>query len=124
MIHTHIARNCTVSLLRCEQTRSAILWGQNFDSIKMACRRSSRRNSKIMQFRGMFMWIIIFFFQIIFLFIMHFYNKQFQRPTRPIQGRLESSPNPVPSLENCSAFRPQPVPHAGQRPLISLGAFV
>ena len=30
MIHTNMSQNCTVFLIRCELTRSAILWSQNF----------------------------------------------------------------------------------------------
>ena len=34
MIHTHLPRNCVVSLLLCELTRSAIYGSQKFDSHK------------------------------------------------------------------------------------------
>ena len=34
MMHMSIIQTCTVFLLRCELTWSAILWSQNFDSTK------------------------------------------------------------------------------------------
>ena len=55
MIHTSITQNCTVFLLRV----------------------SRRGKKKTTQFRGVFVWIIVFYFQNIFP-TNAFYNKQLQ----------------------------------------------
>ena len=47
----------------------------------MADRVSSQCKRKTMQFRGIFVWIVIFGF-------MHFITKAFYRRTRPIQGKV------------------------------------
>ena len=43
MIHTNMPRNCMVFILRCEKTRSAILWISNFYSTKWPTVCCSRR---------------------------------------------------------------------------------
>ena len=60
MIHISITQNCTVFLLRRELTRQAILWSQNFDTTKWPTVFVLKRKRKTVQFRGMFVWIIIF----------------------------------------------------------------
>jgi hypothetical protein len=57
MIHTSLPQNCMVFLLLCE----LIYESQKFDS-HVADRVSRRGKRKTVQFRGMFVWIIVFYF--------------------------------------------------------------
>ena len=68
MIHTSFTQNCTIFILRRKLTRSAIYGSQQFDS-HMADHVSRRGKRKTVQFRGMFVWIIVFYFYNIFLTI-------------------------------------------------------
>ena len=71
MIHTHLPQNYVVFLLLCELTRSAIYGSQNFDSHKWPTVLVDKVKGKLcnfeqlcktVQFRGMFVWIIVFYF--------------------------------------------------------------
>ena len=70
MIHTSITQNCTVFILRRELTRSAI-------GSKKCDSHGRRGKRKTVQFRGMFVWTIVFYFYNIFLTIMHFTTNGF-----------------------------------------------
>ena len=65
MIHIKKYKKCTVLILRRELTRSAIYGSQKFDSHKW----DYFVKKKTTQFRGMFVWIIVFYFYNIFLTI-------------------------------------------------------
>ena len=67
MIHTSLARNCVVFLLLCELTQSDIDGSQKFDSHKWPTVLVDEVKGKTVQFRGMFVWIIVFYFYNIFL---------------------------------------------------------
>ena len=52
MIHTSITQNCTVFILLCELTRSAIYGSQSFDSHNMAdrvCRRGKTKTFNLLK---------------------------------------------------------------------------
>ena len=66
MIYTNMPLNCTVFVLPRRLTRSAIYGGQKFDSHKWSTVLVDEVKGKPF-FRGMFVWIIVFYFYNTFL---------------------------------------------------------
>ena len=62
MIHTNMPQNCVAFLLLPELTRYAILWSQKFDLTKRLTMLVHYVRGKTVRFRGMFVWIIVFYF--------------------------------------------------------------
>ena len=62
-------RKYVVFILFCEQTRLAILLNQKLDFLEWRAIYFTQHMRKTMQFQGIFVWIVIFYFENIFLTI-------------------------------------------------------
>ena len=63
MIHTNLSQKCVVFLLLFELTQSAIYGSKKFDSHKLPTLLVDEVKDKTTQFRGIFVWIITFYFK-------------------------------------------------------------
>ena len=67
MIHTNVSQNCTVFLLPRRLTRSVIYGSKMFDTNKWPTLWVRKVKGKTVQFRDIFVWIIVFYFNNIHL---------------------------------------------------------